>query len=59
MIGKLCWVFYTNINRNMVGGEEITGLKSSSQAKSGEGFGIVRKALNWKVDILQRLSEAF
>ena len=42
-----------------MGGEEITGLKSSSQAKSGEGFGIVRKALNWKVDILQRLSEAF
>lgn len=28
------------------GGEEIVGLRSSSQARSGERFGIVRKALN-------------
>ena len=37
------------------GGEEIVGLRSSSQAISGERFGTVRKALNLESRSLPRI----
>ena len=37
------------------GGEEIVGSRSSSQARSGERFGTVRKALNLESRSLPRI----